>query len=175
MPLIQSKSKKAFSKNVEAEMHEGKPQKQSLAIAFSVQRRNNKKKKMAFGGAAEDTNEPSVPSRKPNNERLPKDEYMADHFAHGGEVEEHYESIADAILAKKRQAASGQADLNEHSEEQPNQYDGINMDTANKEQYDDSQLEAQPEDSNLHGDDIESDKHDMVSQIRRKMKLKARL
>jgi len=43
MPLIKSKSPKAFSKNVEAEMHAGKPQKQALAIAYSVKRAVGKK------------------------------------------------------------------------------------------------------------------------------------
>ena len=38
MPLIKSKSEKAFKKNVKAEMKAGKPQKQSLAIAYSVKR-----------------------------------------------------------------------------------------------------------------------------------------
>ena len=36
MPLMHSKSKKAFRHNVEAEMHAGKPQKQALAIAYSL-------------------------------------------------------------------------------------------------------------------------------------------
>lgn len=49
MPLFQGKSKKSFKKNVETEMDEGKPQKQSLAIAFNVQRKN-KKKGYAKGG-----------------------------------------------------------------------------------------------------------------------------
>lgn len=49
MPLIKGKSKKAFGENVSTEMHAGKPQKQALAIAFSVQRKN-KRKKMADGG-----------------------------------------------------------------------------------------------------------------------------
>lgn len=49
MPLIQRKSKKAFEKNVSKEMQDGKPQKQALAIAFQVQRKN-KRKKMAGGG-----------------------------------------------------------------------------------------------------------------------------
>lgn len=49
MPLFKGKSKKAFSKNVEAEMDEGKPQKQSLAIAYSMAKRSGKKK-MAEGG-----------------------------------------------------------------------------------------------------------------------------
>lgn len=39
MPLKKSSSKKAFSQNVKAEMHAGKPQKQAVAIAYSVKRR----------------------------------------------------------------------------------------------------------------------------------------
>lgn len=39
MPLIKSKSRKAFSHNVEAEMSAGKPQKQAVAIAYSVKRK----------------------------------------------------------------------------------------------------------------------------------------
>jgi hypothetical protein len=39
MPLIKGKSKEAFSSNVSAEMHAGKPQKQALAIAFSQKRK----------------------------------------------------------------------------------------------------------------------------------------
>lgn len=43
MPLTKSKSKAAFSKNVKAEMDAGKPQKQAVAIAFSVKRKAKKK------------------------------------------------------------------------------------------------------------------------------------
>lgn len=43
MPLIKGKSKKDFSKNVATEMDAGKPQKQSLAIAYSIKRKNAKK------------------------------------------------------------------------------------------------------------------------------------
>jgi len=39
MSLTKSKSKEAFSKNVSAEMHAGKPQKQAVAIAYDVKRR----------------------------------------------------------------------------------------------------------------------------------------
>jgi len=45
MPLVKSKSKKAFKKNVEAEIKAGKPPKQAVAIAYSVKRRAGKKKK----------------------------------------------------------------------------------------------------------------------------------
>lgn len=42
MPLIKSKSPKAFKANVEAEIGAGKPQKQAVAIAYDVQRRAKK-------------------------------------------------------------------------------------------------------------------------------------
>ena len=45
MPLVKSKSKEAFQKNVKAEMKSGKPLKQGLAIAYSVKREATKKKK----------------------------------------------------------------------------------------------------------------------------------
>lgn len=48
MPLIKGKSKKAFDHNVKAEMHAGKPQNESLAIAYSVK---SKAKKKASGGS----------------------------------------------------------------------------------------------------------------------------
>jgi hypothetical protein len=51
MPLIQGKSKKAVGENIKTEMAAKKPQKQSIAIALSVQRKN--KKKMAHGGLAD--------------------------------------------------------------------------------------------------------------------------
>lgn len=46
---MKSGSKKAMGKNIATEMHAGKPQKQSIAIAYSVMRRN-RRKKMAEGG-----------------------------------------------------------------------------------------------------------------------------
>ena len=44
MPLIKSKSKKAFSANVKAEREAGKPIKQAVAIAYSVKRKAEGKK-----------------------------------------------------------------------------------------------------------------------------------
>lgn len=44
MPLVKSKSEKAFSKNVKAELKAGKPQKQAVAIAYSVKREAQKSK-----------------------------------------------------------------------------------------------------------------------------------
>ncbi len=45
MPLKKSTSKAAFSKNVKAEIKAGKPQKQAVAIAYSVKREAAKKGK----------------------------------------------------------------------------------------------------------------------------------
>lgn len=45
MPLKKSKSKAAFKENIKAEMNAGKPQKQAVAIAYSVQRKAKGKKK----------------------------------------------------------------------------------------------------------------------------------
>ena len=39
MPLIKSKSDKAFKSNIKAEVAAGKPVKQAVAIAYDVQRR----------------------------------------------------------------------------------------------------------------------------------------
>ena len=54
MPLIAGKSPKSFSKNVATEMNAGKPQKQSLAIAYAMKKRA---KKMAKGGAIRPTSD----------------------------------------------------------------------------------------------------------------------
>ena len=45
MPLKSGKSKAAVSSNIKTEMNEGKPQRQSIAIALSKAGKSNKKKK----------------------------------------------------------------------------------------------------------------------------------
>lgn len=45
MPLKKSASKKAVSSNIKTEMKAGKPQKQAVAIAMSVQRKAQRGKK----------------------------------------------------------------------------------------------------------------------------------
>lgn len=44
MPLKKSATKQAFSSNIRAEMRAGRPQKQAVAIAYSVKRAAKKKK-----------------------------------------------------------------------------------------------------------------------------------
>ena len=46
MPLMKSTSKKAFGKNIGAEIKAGKPKAQAVAIAYSVKRKAAAKKGM---------------------------------------------------------------------------------------------------------------------------------
>jgi hypothetical protein len=43
MPLLKGTSRKTIGKNIETEMHAGKPQKQSIAIALETARRSGAK------------------------------------------------------------------------------------------------------------------------------------
>ena len=45
MPLVKSKSEKAFKENIKAEVKAGKPVKQAVAIAYSAKREAEKKAK----------------------------------------------------------------------------------------------------------------------------------
>jgi hypothetical protein len=45
MPLVKSKSKEAFKKNVSTEVKAGKPVKQAVAIGYAVKREAAKKSK----------------------------------------------------------------------------------------------------------------------------------
>lgn len=53
MPLIKSKSKKAVGENIKREEEAGKPQKQAVAIALSVQRRAGGGKKRPATGTSD--------------------------------------------------------------------------------------------------------------------------
>jgi hypothetical protein len=53
MPLIKDIGKKAFQKNVKAEIAAGKPVKQAVAIAYSVKREAASKKKKNMSKLAE--------------------------------------------------------------------------------------------------------------------------
>ena len=83
MPLFKGKSRKAFSHNVATEMDEGKPQKQALAIAYSLARRG--KKKMASGGMLTDSGYQSECDEHCND---PCEVHMSDRegYALGGET-----------------------------------------------------------------------------------------
>lgn len=85
--------------------------------------------------------------------------------------EEYHDSLASAIMAKRRKMAEGgSVDIEENGQEQPNGLDELN-EAALKENYD-SDMEdiTQPMDSNEQGHDIETDRHDRVGAIRRRVR-----
>lgn len=59
MPLIKSKSDKAFKSNIKAEVKAGKPVKQAVAIAYSTKRAAKK----AIGGSMRDDDDYDAPAR----------------------------------------------------------------------------------------------------------------
>src|SRR5271165_1918115 len=95
VPLFKGKSKKSFEKNVETEMHAGKPQGQALAIAYNMK----KKKKMAMGGDASHQSEAHEEDmvHMPENEAPPAEytesmgrkERAMQAFAGGGFIGSH--------------------------------------------------------------------------------------
>lgn len=170
----------------------------------------------ALGGAVEENPKTSIPTHEGQDERehMEHPEFTSEGYAKGGHVkgpmnpklaesqkspeesdsEEHYSSIADAILAKKKKAKQyaeggsvedeslmgdsdspeGHSDIYENAEEEPNRFYKRNEDEVLKENYDHFDEAPQPEDSNTRGDkdNEDADSHDMVSAIRKKMKYK---
>ena len=108
----------------------------------------------------------------------PEDEYMADHFAKGGMVDEEEEteqhaSIAAAIMArnadKKLFADGGFVDIEENGKEQPNQYYKLYK-AALKENLDSDMSDvSQPMDSNEHGDELTDEDMNSMSKIQKIM------
>ena len=89
--------------------------------------------------------------------------------------DEHYASIADAIMAKaksKRFADGGMVDIEENEEpeyESEDEENGVEHASRFGEHMEDK---SQPMDSNEHGDLLDSDDHDMIDTIRRKIMAK---
>lgn len=124
MPLFKGKSKQAFSKNVATEMDAGKPQKQSLAIAYAMKRRGNK---MAHGGVVdgyessctEHCEQPcAIHEQASGYENDPPEQ----HYAEGG--------IVDRVMKKYLSeggmvANGGEDDLDAMPDGRPNEFDDL--------------------------------------------------
>jgi len=150
------------------------------------------------GGQITKVEDAEVLKRKPDDYQEPKSEFMSSKMPSGEESEgrEHYPappmseydsgyaagkmaaggmamSPAERIMHRKRMATGGQVDLEKNSEEGgQSPYDNMNADGTG-EQYDDSQLSAQPTDSNEHGDTLsDEDQRDqsLIDKIRERMK-----
>lgn len=151
MPLIKKSSKKALEKNIKTEMdaNPGKEHKSQDLAIAYSTQRMAKKKGMAHGGMA-----------KPSHE-------------------EHYASIADAILKSKKMADGGMVeDDNMETPASLSPYDDDNYDAIMKEMYADGGMvddstpetdEDQIQESSLK--DMMDDEDDSVSgNIRKRMK-----
>lgn len=91
MPLITGKSPKAFSHNVKAEMAAGKPQKQSVAIAYAKAREAGQRKKLWQGGLVGEEEdlynvEPMNSSGDPHTAGRKEDEGNMSYYSQGGRV-----------------------------------------------------------------------------------------
>lgn len=116
MPLKTGTSQKTFGYNVRTEMDAGRPQKQSLAIAYSKKREAEKRKKMWRGGAVEpreywenDTAEGGNYQDEQDSDHLNSEgeDFELRGFADGGEVAENDEQdkkrgLARAIMSSRR-------------------------------------------------------------------------
>ena len=130
MPLVKSKSPKAFSKNVSTEMKSGKPMKQAVAIAYSEKRLAPKMRKMADGGIAtlsnlstpqqnmtdQSMNLPGTGAQGLNNSTPPN-------LTNGGTVPDSNNNIADpgyqfkrgGSVKTQRSLTTGRASPKKHS------------------------------------------------------------
>lgn len=85
---------------------------------------------------------------------------------------EGLDMVGKIMGKRKKYAEGGMVDLDDNSMEHANGYYKRNEDAALKENYDeDFKFERDPMDSNEHGHDL-SDEHDMVSSIRKKLKMR---
>lgn len=200
MPLIQSKSKKAFQKNVEAEMdaHPGKERRaQNLAIAYNIKRKNAKKK-MARGGEINARDEQKADI---DNARDERDLQM---LADGGEItakgekrpmlEDEYNDRSD-ISMNRSQKSLGKSDwtddtysdqasrsfsksqremdsdfVSDHEAKADNAYDSEEMDMEKESSSDPLDIDVH------HYEDIEDAKYakgGMIHEIMAKRRAKA--
>lgn len=169
MPLIKSPSKKAFQQNVATEMR-AHPTQQSknLAIAYNVQKKASSHHGSTHPVSNSAPAEPSIKCAHGGPVHC-----MEGCYAKGGMTDdERFNSVADAILHKhkaKMMAEGGEAMPD--NDPQLDTFEDLDEEAAKKELYDEPSMK-QPEASNERGDDIDSDEHDMVSSIRKKLKAK---
>lgn len=119
MPLIQDKSKEAFSKNMGKEMDAGKSQKQALAIAYAIKRKKggmDDTPHMAMGGMSHIADKIRIKRIQKMSKGGEVGEYPVEkdsEYAEGGEVDngiddmdggmeamEHYGESADDLLSQ---------------------------------------------------------------------------
>lgn len=182
MPLIKSKSKKSMSKNIETEMDAGKPQKQAIAIAYSVARKA-KKRKMAKGGLVD---EMSMDLVSPEDEKSNMESRITDHFPtydnRKQKDPEGYTDSNDRVSSEDHNSSNTDEDdesLQQRMIKRPNDKENrsLNLFDGRAERKDPLELEMR---ENLQSDNLgrrdldeeDEDAEDIVSRIMRKMRRK---
>lgn len=129
--------------------------------------------RMAEGGEIEPSVDEDMSEHKNQMLEISRPEMEEDKHRDEELPSEDHDSIASAIMSKrKRMAEGGQVDIDHNNQEEPNSLYEMNEDAALKENLDSDMMSvSQPENSNEHGDEIESDIRDMVSKIRSKMNM----
>lgn len=174
MPLFKSKSKKAMKKNIEAEMEAGKPQKQAIAITYSLMRKA-KKNKMAEGGLVDPQDEKSVMEDK-----------ITDHFptydSRKMKDPEGYDSSRDPVEHTDHNSSNLDEEdesLQERMISRPDDKEDRSLELfdGRAERLDPLKKEYRENESSIHMgrrdlDEDDSAADDIVSRIMKKMKRK---
>jgi hypothetical protein len=167
MPLIKGKSPESFSKNVSTEMHSGKPQAQSLAIAYAMKRKAQQKKMWAGGYA--DGGEFEEDEEKTGYGPMPKS-HEEPGYSH---LEGHDEDDDDLVSRIMRQCYSegGRVanDTPDVADFEDNEFDDLVLDDGLEEDYTDANSGDELDDKQE-----DEDRHDIISKIMKMRRLKDR-
>jgi hypothetical protein len=147
----------------------GRPDEDESPVRGRRMLMNPAKREMAPRAAM---NRPEVDDSPDYGDDMLSQEEQEDSYSKDGIVRYAKGGIVDKIMQKRKMMAEGGdvADLQNNEDEQPNEEDDMAYDVLRKKAFDLDQISEQPEDSNEHGDDIDSDAHDRVDMIRKKMK-----
>ena len=160
MPLIKGKSPESFKHNIKAEMHAGKPLKQSLAIAYAMKKRA----KMADGGM---TYEPSMHKMEEEDTETTHDLGEAHSVYADGD-------IVGRVMHRRyseggRVANEGEDELSHLADGAPNEFDDLALD---------DHLESHnsgADDGDFLGNEQEDhDRADIISKIMKQRSMKQR-
>jgi hypothetical protein len=170
MPLMRGKSERSFDKNVATEMDAGKPQKQSLAIAYAMKKKamEHKARRGEMGSGMGHYAEGGMQDEC-------KDCMSGHCDVHDHDMLEDDDDIVDRIMRKglKKMSEGGRVANEDHGEDDeyladfsPNEFDDLSLNDDLEPHY--------KEDD--YGDDMGDDEEDdMVNRIMRKSRMKDRM
>lgn len=168
MPLIHSKSPEAFKSNLKAEIHAGKPLKQSLAIAYNMKK---KPKKMAAGGEMESGYLPDPEEHEVDDEPAisEDDKSLNQYMAHGGDIVDHIMKKRQMMSEGGRVANGGEDELSDMADGKPNNFDDLSL----RDDLESTNSGATAGDF-LGNEQEDEDRSDIIGRIMRQRSMKQR-